>query len=203
MADTPRDIHNRSQADMFDALADLFTRELPQETQRRLARIVAAAAPRPGESILDVASGAGALIPHMLPCRPARIDACDLSPAMLARARERYPYVTFHQHDVIDLPGRIPPVDIVFCNSAFGNVYDQYQALLAMSRMLNPGGRLVISHSEGRRFHERLRKDRPDMVLHPLPEPEDGPSLLEQAGLDFLSLTDEPALYILAGKKPA
>jgi demethylmenaquinone methyltransferase/2-methoxy-6-polyprenyl-1,4-benzoquinol methylase len=203
MQDTPRDIHNRTQADIFDRLAETFAQDLPRDVQGRLARIVAAASPRPREAILDVATGAGVLIPHMLPYRPSRIDACDLSSAMLSRAREKYPFVTFHQADVIDLPGAVQTVDVIYCNSAFGNLYDQYEAILAMSRLLNPGGRLVISHSEGRRFHERLRKDRPDMVLNPLPEPEDGPYLLKQAGLDFLSLTDEPLLYVLAGTKPS
>jgi len=48
------------------------------------------------------------------------------------------------QGDFIDLPTFQSPVDAIFMNAVFGNVYSQHEALLKAALLLRPGGTLVV-----------------------------------------------------------
>src|SRR5574341_208637 len=50
-------------------------------------------------------------------------------------------------------------VDVVLMNAVYGNIADKPAAQRNVGRMLRPGGRLVVSHPEGRAFVDRLRAE--------------------------------------------
>jgi trans-aconitate methyltransferase len=48
-----------------------------------------------------------------------------------------------------ELPPHQGRADVIFFNSVFGNLPDPYEALLKSTLLLNPGGKVVISHPLG------------------------------------------------------
>lgn len=198
-----RRAYNRRQASAFDKVAHLFEQPVPEEVLGRLRLVVDEASLQPGCAVLDVGTGTGVLLPFILARRPARVVACDLSPGMLRRARRTFGrQVRFLKMDVVDLPPEEGPFDAVFCNACFGNFFDQAQAVQAIARLLNPGGRLVVSHPMGRLFVLQLRQQSDDLELKELPPtPEAAQLLFDAGGLRLVQFRDEPLLYLAIAEK--
>jgi len=195
--------HNRRQQEKFDQVASFFERPIPADIWGRMEAIVAGAAIQEGESVLDVGTGTGALIPIILAYSPGQLIACDLSGEMLKRARLRFgDRVTFYQRDVLELADELGPVDVMIFNACFSNMHDQVEAARVAANLLRPGGRLVISHPMGSAFVRHLHQEDPLMVPHLLPDEQEARSLLQAAGLELVNFTDEPLLYSLVGRKP-
>ena len=200
MDDTQRAVFNDRQRQAFDKSYTYFLVPLPQDVIDRMGRIIAAAAIRAGETVLDVGTGTGALIPQIRTYRPGRIVACDLSANMLEQVAERYPEVERHQCDIADLSLPAGCVDVVFMNGMYGNIADKSKALGNIVRMLRPGGRIVISHPEGRAYVERLVKTDPYPIT-PLPSHTQAQTFLGSFGLTVRHYTDEEKLLIVVAVK--
>ena len=199
-----RQEHNRLQQDRFDGVAPVFEQPIPADVWVRMETIVASASIRQGDTVLDVGTGTGALIPIILTYSPGRTVACDLSGEMLKRARARYgDAVTFYQRDVLEMVGELGPVDVVIFNACFGNMHDQDAAAGAAADILRPGGRMVISHPMGQGFARHLHEEDSLLVPHVLPAEEEAVRLLSGAGLEITQFIDEPLLYLLVGVKPS
>jgi ubiquinone/menaquinone biosynthesis C-methylase UbiE len=165
-----------------------------------MARIVAAPAIQAGVTVLDVGTGTGALIPQIQSYRPGRIIGCDLSGKMLEQVAERYPDVERHQCDIYDLKLPAESVDVVFMNGMYGNIADKDGAVRNLVRMLRPGGRIVISHPEGRAYVEQLVKQDPYPITS-LPTEDEAHAFLGSFGLTVRRYTDEERLLIVVGVK--
>ncbi len=187
---------NGKQRQAFDAVYDRFLVALPQEVCARMERIVVAPDIQAGENVLDVGTGTGALIPDIRKYRPDHIYACDLSSKMLAQVAKRYPEVERQQCDIRDLDLPAACVDVVFMNGMYGNIADKPGALRNIMRMLRPGGRVVISHPEGRGFVEGLVRSEP-FPITTLPSPDEARAFLGSYGLTVTQYTDEEKLLIV------
>jgi predicted RNA methylase len=90
-----------------DKLYHLFEPPLPEGVLERLEKIVPYGKINRGNTILDVGSGTGILIPIIKKYGPRWIYACDLSVAMLEQlSSKKYPNVETIVADVRDL--RLP-----------------------------------------------------------------------------------------------
>ena len=105
---------NAAQREAFDRSHHLFLVDLPDAVVERMERIVATAAIRPGEVVLDVGTGTGALIPQIRRYGPGRVFACDLSPRMLEHVARRYSEVERHLCVVRQLALPDDAVDVVY-----------------------------------------------------------------------------------------
>ncbi|MEU6177029.1 class I SAM-dependent methyltransferase [Streptomyces coeruleorubidus] len=105
-----------------------------------------------GESVLDACCGAGA---SALPAARAvgaagRVDAVDLADGLLAigerRAREEgLANIRFHRHEVTSWPVSGPGYDVVQCGLGVFFFPDMDRDSAALTRMLRPGGRFVVT----------------------------------------------------------
>ncbi|HUS68235.1 MAG TPA: methyltransferase domain-containing protein [Kofleriaceae bacterium] len=108
--------------------------------------LMALAAPRPGEQVLDVGCGSGAttrtLAERIAP--GGAVEGVDISAPLLEVARSRAPELRFTEADAATFEVRVP-VQLLF--SRFGVMFfaDPVAAFDNLRRALAPGGRLVFS----------------------------------------------------------
>lgn len=150
--------------------------------------------------MLDVGAGIGVLIPLLRARGAARIIACEISPRMLRRLREIHPDVEAVLSDVCDLSLPDDFLDAAFMNAVFPNLPDKPSVLANISRMLKTGGRLIISHPEGRAFVERLRETLP-FPLDPLPFFSELCRLIHRLPFRVLRYADQKGLYLAVLEK--
>jgi demethylmenaquinone methyltransferase/2-methoxy-6-polyprenyl-1,4-benzoquinol methylase len=137
-------------AAMFDAVAaryDLTNDALSLGLDRWWRRLVTAAvAARPGERILDLATGTGTSA-EPLASTGADVTGCDFSLGMLQEGRRRgagAAGVRLVAGDALALPFRDACFDAVTCSFGLRNVVDPLRALGELRRVTRPGGRLVL-----------------------------------------------------------
>ena len=188
--------HNRYQHEMFDSRVDSFKKKIPLEVRQRLQQIVMAAKLTAQDSVLDVGTGIGVLIPYIQDYHVRRIVGCDLSAAMLAEAKFRHPGALFVYGDIIDFSLSLGRFDAIFFNAMFGNIWDQRSTLEKASSLLQVRGRIIISHPLGASFVKQLSYEDPKLVPHPLPSLYQLAVLVEGLGLDVHRLEDRADLYI-------
>lgn len=127
----------------YDLLNSLLSQGQDRRWRRRAAQLSRV---RPGDQVLDVCTGTGALA-QLLRRRvgvSGEVVGIDLTEAMLEVARARVPEVRFLVGDACKLP--FPDQSFDAATMAFGlrNINDHQRALGELARVLRPGGRAVI-----------------------------------------------------------
>jgi ubiquinone/menaquinone biosynthesis C-methylase UbiE len=104
------------------------------------------------KSILDVGSGAGQILGHLLKrTHPqTRLVAFDLSPGMLRRARSRLhsSRPSYVSGDLTQLPFADNSFDCITCGWVLEHLPDPRPGLRELFRVLEPGGRLLLLATE-------------------------------------------------------
>ena len=132
-------------ADRYDLNNRLHSLGRDQAWRRAAVRI---AAPRTGETVLDVACGTGDLSRLFARSEASSVVGVDFCPQMLEIARTKTKKdatpIRFVEADAMDLPMDDHSVDIVSIAFGIRNVADPGKAIAEFRRVLRPGGRLVI-----------------------------------------------------------
>jgi SAM-dependent methyltransferase len=191
---------NQLQGHFFSKLAHLFDPPLPEGVPERLGKIVGSAGIAEGDVVLDLGTGTGILIPLIQEYGPEKIFACDLSDGMLVRLKGHYAYAETILGDARDLTLPDASIDVVFMNACYPNIIDKGATFANISRMMKPGGRMVISHPMGKSFVQALKEKSP-FPLDDFPERSKAETLLEPYGFDIRKFVDEPKFYILVAIK--
>lgn len=134
-------------AAMFDSVASKYDRANDLlsfgQTHRWRIKVRDAIAPKPGQSILDLAAGTGSSS-IVLNLDGVRVVASDFSKGMLAEGKKRHPELEFVFADATNLPFAANEFDATTISFGLRNVVDVQKALGEMFRVTKPGGRVVI-----------------------------------------------------------
>jgi SAM-dependent methyltransferase len=130
-----------------------YLRYNPGARHRR--RLMLRALPRTKcASLLDVGCGDGLLLRILRRERPdiGSLAGADLAAAQVERNRERMKDMKFHVLD-IQTAAIEETFDVVVCSEVVEHVEDQRKAMLHLSRMVSPGGWLVVTCPTGTMYH--------------------------------------------------
>ncbi|HEY3062647.1 MAG TPA: methyltransferase domain-containing protein [Chloroflexota bacterium] len=115
-----------------------------------------------GEHVVDVGAGAGidSLIAARMVGPSGHVIGVDMTPAMLAKARQSASQAGLHNVDLREGTAEALPIsdgwaDVIISNGVLNLMPDKQAGLAEMARVLKPGGRLQIGDI---------------LVQHPVPE---------------------------------
>src|SRR5437763_472691 len=133
-------------ARVYDLMNSVMTVGLHHQWRRRAADLAAVG---PGDRVLDVATGTGDLAIELArrvtgSDPPGEVVGSDFSQEMLAHARQKAPGIRFEWGNALDLP--YPDDAFTAATVGFGarNFSDLEQGLREMTRVVRPGGNVVI-----------------------------------------------------------
>lgn len=200
---------DRSVRSFFDKHADSWDETTYSPEQRaRIPGIIDSLSIRAGQTVLDVGTGTGILIPLLQEKiqQTGRIVAIDISLKMLKSAltiaSATATSVYFIQSMVEFLPMRAETVDVTVCFSVFPHFNHHPRALQAIHRVTRSGGRLYILHLEGstslNRFHSQI-----DGAVrhHRLPGIEKMTALLTNCQWEVMTIRDTDSEYLVEARK--
>ena len=127
-------------ASVYDVMNSVMTAGLHHRWRRRAADL---AAVDPGDEALDVATGTGDLAIE-LASRGVQVVASDFSEEMLARARVKQPSIEWEWANAQDLPYASDRFAAATVGFGARNFSDLPLGLSEMTRVVRPGGRVVI-----------------------------------------------------------
>lgn len=145
--------HGREAAELFEYDADALDRA-PAGSVASFAGVGnphLRAELRPGETVLDLGSGAGldALIAAEKVAPGGRVIGVDLNPTMCGRAKanaaETGAALECHEGRMEDIPLPDASVDVVISNGVINLSFRKRKVMEEMFRVLRPGGRISIT----------------------------------------------------------
>jgi demethylmenaquinone methyltransferase/2-methoxy-6-polyprenyl-1,4-benzoquinol methylase len=206
---TERYLENRSmnpkQKEFFDERADVWD-DITVHDRDKVERIARLLGIHPSDSILDVGTGTGVMIPYYLERLgpDGRITAVDYSPKMISRASSKYPpsdRLSYIVSDVCSLhPG--PRYDIAVCYCCFPHFPDPLKAARAIAATLRDGGMLWIAHSSSKNDINRVHESAGTEVCRDyLPDADVMKEILGSCGIKTVFSEDDAEYYIVGGRK--
>ena len=147
------DAHNRCQREYCEhAISRTIVPRDSPHLRRQLDETIRMAELSGVDRVLEVGCGMGRFT-LMLAERGVRVEGLDLSPGLLDRLRAfggaRYD-IPLHCADALDPPATLnASFDVVLGFFVLHHLKDLQRAVAAMSRMLKPGGRLVLLDANG------------------------------------------------------
>lgn len=193
----------------FESLAERWDAQQPPDRAQVLRNMLApfAAILENANTILEVGTGTGALIPRLREKAPAaRLISIDLAYAMLERAQCRCPDALLAQADVHHLPFPATPAgaglfDLVICHNSFPHFADPTTALIEIARVLDHGGRLLILHDLSREQVNAIHSNGGEAIQNDLlPPGEDLHRMLVEVGFSGVQVQDTETHYMAIGQ---
>jgi SAM-dependent methyltransferase len=137
---------------VWDRMADVYQREIDRRFSPVIDHVLRLADLRSGETVLDLGTGTGAvaILAAAQAGTSGRIKAVDISPEMLAKARERMRDLCLTNVDLAEgraeaIPASDGSLDAVLASLSLMYVIDRGAAAKEVARVLRPGGRFVAA----------------------------------------------------------
>lgn len=155
------------------------------------------------DSVLEVGTGTGALIPILRQHHPTNgLVSIDLAQHMLSKAKERAPGARLVQSDVHHLPFQASSFNAVICHNSFPHFWQKPAALAEIRRILCLNGKLFILHDLSRERVNFIHQNAENPVIHQdlLPSGRKLAGMLEKAGFSPVLVEDDQTHFIVHGE---
>jgi ubiquinone/menaquinone biosynthesis C-methylase UbiE len=193
----------------FDNLSETWDNLGSPPSKDRIMSFLSRLGIKPGDTVVDIGTGTGLLIPYIFEYQPQKVIAVDLSEKMLIKAGEKHGAafggrLILLRTDIhnLDMPDR--SADVVICNGAYPHFHNKEQALAEMSRILHPGGVLAINHFAGKEFINSIHAGSSNQYIQQdlLDEVECLADQAKKAGFIVKNTIDNDSEYCLVADKP-
>ena len=199
--------HNKChQREFFNDHADRWD-EISIHNMEKVEYIISLLGLKGDESIMDVGTGTGILIPsyeRML--TTGSVLAVDFSDNMIDCCKRKYPEaehpnVMFKVIDIYDIISE-EEFDIVMCYSCFPHFEDHRKAVEIFARSLKNGGKFIIAHSSSREHINHVhRHGGSDIQDDVLPSIEEISNIIEGSGLTTIFERSDDDYHIIMARK--
>jgi ubiquinone/menaquinone biosynthesis C-methylase UbiE len=155
-----------------------------------------------GQTVLDVGTGTGVLIPYIIKevGSEGSITAIDMSPNMVQRFKTKHGHIKNVNIKVGNIEENQFPAesfDAVICFGVFPHLNQKQKALQNINSALKPEGKIVISHAlSSKELAEHHKKVSTKMAHALLPNNTEMVKLLEETGFGQVRIVDEPGCYL-------
>ena len=191
--------------DYFNEKAVIWDSYASETDKNKLARMVKRLGLKPGMTVLDIGTGTGVFLPHLLKTigKTGKVIALDIAEKMLIQAQGKgfAGKITFLCADVEDIPLQTETCDAVVCYSSFPHFQNKLKALQEMKRVLKKGGCVFICHTSGRGAINSIHQNIPLLHHDILPDGATMKKLLKTAGFSEIRVEDEADSYFAVGRK--
>lgn len=168
---------------------------------KKIAAIVSLAGIHEGDRIVDIACGTGILFDQLLSYAPSELVGLDLSPAMIAKAQEKFtdPRLRLLAQDFLEFEET--GFQLATLYSAYPHFPDKERLARKLWEVLAPSGRLMLAHSQSRHIingrHDASLAKAISVGLRPVNEE----SQVFSPYFELDILADTPDFYIISGTR--
>ncbi|MCL1977089.1 MAG: methyltransferase domain-containing protein [Candidatus Bathyarchaeota archaeon] len=155
-----------------------------------------------GQTILDVGTGTGVLIPFLLQAvgNNGHVTAVDFAEKMVEICKTKYdqhPNLTLLVQQVENLQFPEATFDVVTCFGLFPHLDNKELALKQLNRVLKPGGKFVIAHALSSQEIRNHHHNAPAVVANDeLLSESEMRCMLKKTDFIDIEITDKPGCYL-------
>ncbi len=178
------------QVGVWDNISQTYLQQIDQRFTPVVDGVIARAGLKPGEAVLDLGTGTGAVALRVAPLvAPGPVLGVDISPRMLALASERQiglglANLSFKEGRAEAIPAGDGTFDLLLASLSLMYSIDRLTAAKECARVLKPGGRFVAAVWAGPEYCDIVRFQQIAGSFAPTPPvPGVGPGALAQAQL--------------------
>ncbi|HNS32936.1 MAG TPA: class I SAM-dependent methyltransferase [bacterium] len=196
----------RNQKDFFNTRAESWDNGRKMVSREDYCRIVIECGICSGQTVLDVGTGTGVIIPYILEKTGEKgtVFAIDYAEKMIERLiKKNFPsnvkalVMDIHKTDFKD-----SFFDGIVANACYPHFARKKTALKEIFRLLKKGGVFVISHPMGRNFINNLHRNAHGIVEKDIvPDIPQLRSLAESCGFRFIQGADEENFFFVSFTK--
>lgn len=159
-----------------------------------------------GETIVDIGTGTGVMLPYLLNLNPKSLWAVDLSPVMLQKVKEKYgasKKLRTIQAEAENLPFPDCCVKFLLCNGVYPHFSNKPRALGEFFRVLKNDGILIINHFIGRAAINKIHSQAEAQILRTdlLESAVEVGKLVKEAGFRIIEEKDTDELFRIKAVK--
>lgn len=171
--------------------------ELNSEQSKRNVDRITSAGNIEGTSRVLVSVGSEGFVDHLVESSPSQLLlVVHDSIFVLAGIKEKYDEVKCWQGELIYVPEKWSPLDVVFLYFLPALPFKLDQIFEALAKRCSPGARVVISHPQGREVLEHQRKEFPEVIIADLPQKTTLQKVAADHSFEMTEFVDEPGFYL-------